>query len=128
METWCSKRARRASAKCSSRARFSAWCSRSRRSADPGERSMNKMSIRQGAYLDWNATTPLGEAAREAMDRARPLAWGNPSSIHGHGRHARGVLEAAREAIAGRLRVHPKDVLFTGSATEANHLALSGAT
>lgn len=79
-------------------------------------------------YLDWNATTPPSKGVLEAMAAAREVAWGNPSSVHGHGRQARKLLESARETVAGVLGVHPRDVLFTGSATEANHLALSGAT
>lgn len=79
-------------------------------------------------YLDWNATTPPSAGVLDAMAAAREVAWGNPSSVHGHGREARRLLESARETAAATLGVHPRDVLFTASATEANHLALSGAT
>jgi cysteine desulfurase len=83
---------------------------------------------RPQVYLDWNATTPLADRVRSEMDRVRPLGWANPSSVHAHGRAARSVLEGAREAVGARLRAHPKDLIFTAGATEANHLALSGAT
>jgi cysteine desulfurase len=79
-------------------------------------------------YLDWNATTPPSPSVLAEMERVRAFAWANPSSVHGAGRAARNVLEAAREGIGRALRVHPKDVIFTGGATEANHLALSGAS
>ncbi|MGB3865841.1 MAG: cysteine desulfurase, partial [Xanthobacteraceae bacterium] len=43
-------------------------------------------------YLDWNATTPLRPEARAAVEAALDLC-GNPSSVHGEGRKARGILE-----------------------------------
>lgn len=79
-------------------------------------------------YLDFNATTRPTDSVLAAMAATREFAWANPASIHEHGRRARQVLESAREAVGRALGVHPRDVLFTGSATEANHLALSGAT
>lgn len=79
-------------------------------------------------YLDWNATTPPHPFVLEAMERARVDAWANPSSVHAAGRRARQYQEDARECLAQLLRVHPRDVLFTSGGTEANHLALSGAT
>ena len=50
-------------------------------------------------YLDHNATAPLRPAAREAMVAAMDLV-GNASSVHGHGRAARQLLEAARRDVA----------------------------
>ncbi len=78
-------------------------------------------------YLDWNATTPMHPEVLAAMERARERAWANPSSVHGAGRSARGELEAAREVLGQTLGFHPRDVLFTGSGTEANNLALHDA-
>lgn len=51
---------------------------------------------------------------------------GNPSSVHGHGRRARRLIEAARGVVAGRLDLAPDRILFTSGGTEANHLALLG--
>lgn len=79
-------------------------------------------------YLDWNATTPPHPDVLRKMDEARALGWANPASVHRAGREARRLQEDTREALARVLRVHPRDVLFTSGGTEANHLALSGAT
>lgn len=79
-------------------------------------------------YLDWNATTPLHPRVAAAMERAREHAWANPASNHSAGRAARGELESTRELLAQILGFHPRDVLFTGSGTEANNLALHDAT
>ncbi len=79
-------------------------------------------------YFDWNSTAPPAEAVLEVTAAAARRFWGNPSSTHQSGRQARAVLESAREAVARLLEVHPRDVLFTGSATEANNLALLGAS
>jgi cysteine desulfurase len=78
-------------------------------------------------YLDWNATTPPHPRVLEAMQKAARNAWGNPSSVHAAGRRARAVLEETREAVAGLLELHPRDVLFCSGGTEANNLALRSA-
>ena len=75
-------------------------------------------------YLDWNATTPLRQEAREAMTAALDLC-GNPSSVHAEGRQARRLVEDARAIIAGAVGALPRNVVFTSGGTEANALALS---
>ena len=77
------------------------------------------------AYLDYNATAPLRPEARDAM-QAGLARTGNPSSVHVYGREARRDLEAARDAVAMLVGAHPQEVVFTGSGTEANNLALRG--
>ena len=76
------------------------------------------------AYLDWNATAPLREQAKAALTAALELC-GNPSSIHGEGRAARRLIEAAREQVANLVGADPADVVFTSGGTEANALALT---
>lgn len=78
-------------------------------------------------YLDWNATTPLRNEARGAM-AAVLGAPGNPSSVHGEGRAARKLVEAARADIAELIGAAAGEVVFTSGATEANVLALSSGT
>lgn len=75
-------------------------------------------------YLDWNATTPLRQEARQAMNAASDLA-GNPSSVHAEGRKARATVEDARAAVAAGVGALPRDVVFTSGGTEANALALA---
>ncbi len=75
-------------------------------------------------YLDWNATTPLRPEARAALEAALEVC-GNPSSVHGEGRKARGILEAARGAVAAAVGAGPETIVFTSGATEANALALA---
>ena len=74
-------------------------------------------------YLDWNATTPLRQEAREAMIAALDLC-GNPSSVHAEGRQARRLIEDARAIVAGAVGALPRNVVFTSGGTEANALAL----
>lgn len=78
----------------------------------------------QRAYLDCNATTPLRPLAREAMLAALGQT-GNASSVHGEGRNARRIIEQARVQVAASVHATQGDVIFTASATEAAHLALS---
>ena len=78
------------------------------------------------AYLDHNATTPVRPEVAEAIARAL-LATGNPSSVHGEGRAARGALERAREQVAALTGARPDNVVFIGGGTEANATVLSPA-
>lgn len=75
-------------------------------------------------YLDWNATAPLLEGARQAMISALALN-GNPSSVHAEGRAARAVIEAARRDVAALVGATAANVVLTASATEAANLVLS---
>jgi cysteine desulfurase len=75
-------------------------------------------------YLDWNATAPLRPQAHDALIAALDVV-GNPSSVHGEGRAARRLIEQAREQVAALVGARPADVIFTGSGTEANALALT---
>lgn len=77
-------------------------------------------------YLDYNATAPVRPQVRAAMADALALP-GNPSSVHAEGRAARAVVERAREEVAALVGAAPAQVIFTGSGSEANNLALSGA-
>jgi cysteine desulfurase len=69
------------------------------------------------AYLDWNASAPLSEAARTAVVAALEAA--NPSSVHREGRAARRTVEDARRAVAALVNGRPEHVVFTSGATEA---------
>jgi len=77
-------------------------------------------------YLDNNATTCVSTAVREAMRPHLERAYGNPSSLHAAGRDARFAIAAARRQVAALLKVRPSRIIFTGSGTEADNLALKG--
>ena len=76
-------------------------------------------------YLDYNATTPLRGAVRDAMISAMDIV-GNPSSVHAEGRAAKGIMERARGQIAQAFGCEGADIIFTSSASEAAALALEG--
>lgn len=79
----------------------------------------------QRLYLDWNATAPVRPEARAAMVAAMDIL-GNPSSVHGEGRAAKGLMEQARARIAAAIGADGQDIVFTSGATEAASLALEG--
>jgi cysteine desulfurase len=78
-------------------------------------------------YLDHNATTPLRPEVTEAMLPYFHEKFGNPSSIHRFGQEVKKGVEEAREQVARLLNAHPREIVFTGSGTEANNLAIKGA-
>ncbi len=77
-------------------------------------------------YLDYNATTPLCAPAHDAMRLYLEEYFGNPSSIHAAGREARAAIDDARDRLAHLLGAKPHELIFTGSGTEANNLAVLG--
>ena len=77
------------------------------------------------AYMDYNATAPIKPGVIAAIGACMSDV-GNPSSVHGPGRRARHRLDHARRVIAAPFTCDPDHVIFTGSGTEANDLALRG--
>lgn len=80
---------------------------------------------RPAVYLDHNAASPLRPEARAALLAALDLT-GNPSSIHAHGRALRDLIETGRRQVARLAGAEPRQVVFTGSATEAITQAIVG--
>jgi cysteine desulfurase len=76
-------------------------------------------------YLDHNASAPLLPEARDSIVAALALT-GNPSSVHGHGRALRAVIDDARTKVARLAGATREQVVFTGSATEAITQAIVG--
>ena len=77
-------------------------------------------------YLDNNATSPL---LPEVFDAMRPYffeQFGNASSIHQQGQHARAAVEGAREQVAELLNCRAAEIVFTSGGTEGDNLALFG--
>jgi cysteine desulfurase len=77
------------------------------------------------AYMDHAATTPMLREAIEAY-AATARDVGNASSLHAPGRRARRTVEESRERVAAALGARPSEVIFTGSGTESDNLAVKG--
>ncbi|MEJ8758579.1 cysteine desulfurase family protein [Pontibacter sp. H259] len=75
-------------------------------------------------YLDNAATTPLDKEVFDAMAPFMLEHYGNPSSIHSHGREVRAAIEKARKTVAGLLNTSPAEIFFTSGGTEADNAAL----
>lgn len=76
-------------------------------------------------YVDYNATTPLGTGAKNALVEATEF-WGNPSSGHALGRKAQHKIEHARAQLAEINYLSPSSVVFTSGGSEANVNAVLG--
>lgn len=77
-------------------------------------------------YLDNNATTPLDPEVLEEMLPYLKEEFGNPSSIHLFGRNARKAVDEARDRVASLLNCEASEIVFTGSGTEADNMAIKG--
>jgi cysteine desulfurase len=78
-------------------------------------------------YLDYNATTPVDPRVVAAMQPYLTEHFGNPSSAHAYAAAPAQALRAARERVAALIGSAGGDIVFTGSGSEANNLALRGA-
>jgi cysteine desulfurase len=78
-------------------------------------------------YLDNHATTPCDPRVVEAMLPYFSERYANPASeIHRMGREARIAVEKARKQVAELVGAESEEIIFTGSATESNNLAILG--
>jgi len=78
----------------------------------------------QRVYLDNAATTPLDPQVLEVMLPLMTEHFGNPSSIHSHGRTVKSTIEKARKTVAQLLNTSPAEIFFTSGGTEADNTAL----
>lgn len=77
-------------------------------------------------YLDNNASTPVLPEVFEAMRPYYLERFGNASSIHHYGQHARAAVERARNAVAALLNARPAEIVFTSGGTESDNLGIFG--
>jgi len=76
-------------------------------------------------YLDNAATTRLDEEVLQAMLPLMTENFGNPSSIHSHGRQVRSAIEKARKTVASLINASPSEIFFTSGGTEADNTAIT---
>jgi cysteine desulfurase len=77
-------------------------------------------------YLDNMATTPVLPDVRRAMLPFLTESFGNPSCLHEWGDVPRDAMEAARRQVADLIGGNPEEIIFTGSGTESNNMAIKG--
>lgn len=78
-------------------------------------------------YLDYNATTPIDDRVLNSMMPFLTTEFGNPSSDHAYGAAPRAALAIAREQVAALVGANASEIVFTGSGSEADALAIRGA-
>lgn len=77
-------------------------------------------------YLDHAATSPMHPEVIEAMTAVMTEVYGNPSSIHRIGRHARKYLDEARTMLARSINAKDSEIILTSGGSEADNLAIFG--
>ncbi len=77
-------------------------------------------------YMDYGATTPVDPRVLKAMEPYFLKNYGNSMSFHSWGVKAKGALEDSREKVASLMNANAKELVFTGSATESDNMALKG--
>ncbi|MBI3322895.1 MAG: cysteine desulfurase [Candidatus Omnitrophica bacterium] len=80
----------------------------------------------ESIYLDYNATSPLHPSVRQAMRPFLEEFFGNASSLHTEGRHARVAIEKVRSSLLKSLGDPKGQLAFTSGGTESDNLALQG--
>ena len=84
------------------------------------------MTAKKTIYLDNSATTQVHPEVKEAILPYLREQYGNPSSIHHKGAEAKEAIEDARKKVASLINAKPEEIIFTGSGTEGNNMALKG--
>jgi cysteine desulfurase len=77
-------------------------------------------------YMDHSATTAVDPAVTEAMLPYFSEKYGNPSSLYSIGRQSRRAVEESRQKVADLIGVKKEEIIFTGSGTESDNLAIKG--
>ena len=77
-------------------------------------------------YLDYAASSPIDSKVLEAMLPYLQEKYGNASSIHRWGQEARAAVDKARAQVATALGARPSEIIFTGTTTESDNLAIVG--
>jgi len=77
-------------------------------------------------YLDHAATTPVSRTVLESMLPFFSECAGNASAVYATGREARKAIERARRETAAAIGAEPAEILFTGSGSESDNLAVKG--
>ncbi|AFL83302.1 cysteine desulfurase family protein [Belliella baltica DSM 15883] len=75
-------------------------------------------------YFDNAATTAMDDRVIEAMLPFMKEHYGNPSSVHSHGREVRSAIEKSRKKVAELLNASPSEIFFTSGGTEADNTAI----
>ena len=75
-------------------------------------------------YADNAATTRMSDTAINTMTSLMKEAWGNPSSLYGHGQKAKEILEQARSDVAAAIGAEPREIVFTSGGSEADNQAI----
>ncbi len=78
-------------------------------------------------YADNAATTRMSDTAINTMTSLMKEAWGNPSSLYGHGQRAKEILEQARSDVAAAIGAEPREIVFTSGGSEADNQAILSA-
>lgn len=77
-------------------------------------------------YMDHSSTTPMDPAVAEAMHPFFSEKFGNPSSLYTIGREAKRAIEDSRQKVADLIGAKKEEIIFTGSGTESDNLAIKG--
>lgn len=77
-------------------------------------------------YLDFASTTPCDPKVLKAMLPYLGGSFANPASLYAEGVEMKKVVAKARKTVADTLFAHPEEIIFTGSGTESNNLAILG--
>ncbi|TSC65513.1 MAG: cysteine desulfurase [Candidatus Berkelbacteria bacterium Gr01-1014_85] len=93
---------------------------------EPTTTNPNQSGPWRDVYLDHAATTYLDPRVRAAMEPYFEQRFGNPSSLYRHGRVAKQALDQSRATLARLIGAESSELIFTGSGTESDNLAILG--
>src|ERR1035437_4575021 len=85
-----------------------------------------KIFLKKTIYLDHASATPIDKRVLKVMNSLENKVFANPSALYESGVEARKIVEDARKKIASLINAHSDEIIFTGSGTESDALAILG--
>lgn len=85
-----------------------------------------KFLSKKQLYLDYASSAPVDKQIEKVMSKITRDFFANPSAIHNEGVRAKKIIEDARAEIAEAISAHPNEIIFTGSGTESDAIAILG--
>ncbi len=77
-------------------------------------------------YLDYASSSPVDKRVVKLMNHVNEVFYANATSLHNGGIESRRIIEESRNLIAKEINAHNDEIIFTGSSTESNAIAILG--
>lgn len=94
--------------------------------ANSKQKNIKNKKTPKSIYLDYASNTPVDPSVVSVVKKASEVYFANPSALHKDGLKAKEALTKARNEVASVFDVHHNEIIFCGSGTESDNMAITG--